>query len=178
MKQISVNSLPCVSRRKREGKNLLTDFKRTLKGVLEDSEIFKAKRAPAETEHGHTDLHTQHPRSQPQRGRGTPGTGSQEVSDRQHCILPTNRHYFLTPSPAQTLADSLLLRAHTKSQPVTESSPTPAAFNAISRTPAGLERAGKHREARPYPPPRVWRLPAPSLLCHAGMELEIRRERL
>lgn len=61
MKQISVNSLPRVSRRKREGKDLPHDFKRTLKGVFEDSEIFKAKRAPAETQHlcahGHTNLH-------------------------------------------------------------------------------------------------------------------------
>lgn len=61
MKQISVNSFPCVPRRKREGKNLPNDFKRLLKGVLEDSEVFKAKRAPAETEHvcahGHTDPH-------------------------------------------------------------------------------------------------------------------------
>lgn len=153
MKQISVNSLPRVSRREREGKNLLNDFKRTLKGVLEDSGIFKAKRAPAETEHvrahGHTDLHTSQPRSQPQRGRGTPGTGSQEVSDGQRCILPANGPYFLAPSPAQVLAEGLLRPAHTKPQPVTESSPKPAAFNAISRTPAGLERAGKQREARP-----------------------------
>lgn len=89
-------------------------------------------------------------------------------SDWQHCTLPADRHYFLTPSPALTPARSLLLRAHAKSQLVTESSPTPAAFNKISQTPTGLERVGKHCEAQPPPPLWVWQLPAQSLLCRAG----------
>jgi len=112
--EISMDSLPRVPRGESEGKNPPNDFKRTLQGVLEDSEIFKAKRVPAKTEHvcarGHTAPHAEHPRSRPRRGRGTQGPGSREVSD---CSAGSPRHLRSQPCPDA----SARLRAHANPLP-------------------------------------------------------------